>query len=102
MPLRQHRPDRVDALLDAYHHARTASGQTTVAVATITADVRAPSHVLTLARGAISRDSEVMANSEQEPAEPEPHDAEARPGPIERIVHDLGVTNPSCWSGPPP
>jgi hypothetical protein len=34
-----------------------------------------------------------MANGQQEPAEPEAHDAQACPGPVERILHDLGVTN---------
>ena len=87
--------DRVDALLDAYHNARTASAQATAAVATIAAEVRAPSHILTLARAAIRRDSEIMANGQQEPAEPEAHDAQACPGPVERILHDLGVTNPA-------
>ena len=87
--------DRVDALLGAYHNARTASAQATAAVATIAAEVRAPSHILTLARAATRCDSEIMANGQQKPAEPEPHDAQACPGPIERILHDLGVTNPA-------
>jgi hypothetical protein len=87
--------DRVDALLNAYHNARTASAQTTAAVAEIAAEVRAPSHILTLARAAIRCDSEIMVNGQQKPAEPEPHDAQACPGPIERILHDLGVTNPA-------
>jgi hypothetical protein len=93
--------DRVEALLGAYHGARTASAKATAAVATIAADVRAPSHILTLARGltptrgAIRRDSDFTASNRPEPAEPEPHDANACPGPVERILHDLGVTNPA-------
>jgi hypothetical protein len=88
-------PDRVDALLNAYHNARTASAQATAAVATIAAEVRASSHILTLGRAAIRCDGEIMANGQQKPAEPEAHDAQACPGPIERILHDLGVTNPA-------
>jgi hypothetical protein len=88
-------PDRIKALLGAYHNARIASAQATAAVATIAAEVRAPSHVLTLARAAIRGDSEFMANGQQEPAEPECSDERAYPGPVERILHDLGVTNPA-------
>ena len=65
--------DRIAALLDAYHDAGTASAQATAAVATVAADVRAPSHILTLARTAIRGDSEFLANGEREPAQPEPH-----------------------------
>jgi hypothetical protein len=87
--------DRVDALLGAYDTARTASAHATAAVATTAAEVGAPSHILTLARAAIRRDSEIAANGQQESAEPEAHDAQACPGPVERILHDLGVTNPA-------
>jgi hypothetical protein len=87
--------DRVDALLNAYHHALTASAHATATVAEIATEVRAPSHILTLARAATRRDSEIMANGQQKPAEPEPHNAQACPGPVERILHDLGVTNPA-------
>ena len=87
-------PDRIDTLLDAYHHARTASAQATTVVATIAADLRAPSHILTLAHAAVRADSETTANGQQEPADPEPHNAQTWPGPVERILHDLGVTSP--------
>ena len=87
--------DRVDALLSAYHNARTASAQATAAVATAAAEVRAPSHILALARTAIRPDSEITANGHQKLAEPEAHEAQACPDPIERILHDLGVTNPA-------
>jgi hypothetical protein len=87
--------DRVDALLNAYSNARTASAQATAAVATTAADLRAPSHILTLAGAAIRGDSEIIANGQQKPAEPAAHDAQAYPGPVERILHDLGVTNPA-------
>ena len=88
-------PDRINALLDAYHNARTASAQATAAVAMIAAEVRSPSHILTLARAATRNDSEIMANGQQKPAAPEHHAAQACPGPVERILHDLGVTNPA-------
>ena len=89
--------DRIDALLDAYHDAGTASAQATAAVAAIAADVRAPSHILTLARAAIRGDSESLANGERESAQPgpEPHHAQGLPGPVERILQDLGVTSPA-------
>jgi hypothetical protein len=87
--------DRSNALLDAYHDAGTASAQATAAVATVAADVRAPSHVLTLARAATRGESVFLASSEREPAQsgPEPHQAQGLPGPVERILQDLGVTS---------
>jgi hypothetical protein len=85
--------DRVETLLGAYQNARTASAHVTAAIATIAADLRAPSHILSLARAAISRDSEFMTNSQQDSAEPERSDERVYPGPVERILHDLGVTN---------
>jgi hypothetical protein len=89
--------DRVNALLDAYHDAGTASAQVTAAVAAIAADMRAPSHILTLARAATRGDSEFLANSEREPTPPgpEPHHAQGLPGPVERILQDLGVASPA-------
>ena len=87
--------DRVAPLLGACYHARTASAQATAAVATIAAEIRAPSHILTLARAANRRENDFTASSRPEQAEPELHDAQVRPGPVERILHDLGVTNPA-------
>lgn len=88
--------DRVNGLLGAYDEAGSASAQVTAHVAAIAADARAPSHILTVARAAIRGDSGFLANSEREPAqpEPEPHEAQDLPGPVERILHDLGVTSP--------
>jgi len=87
--------DRIDALFNAYQHARTASAQVTPVVASIAADVRAPSHLLTLARAATRPKSRIMASGHQEPAEPEHREARDCPGPVERILHDLGVTDPA-------
>jgi hypothetical protein len=90
-------PDRVNALLDAYHEAGTASARTIAAVATIAADVRAPSHVLSLVRAAIRGDSEFLAKDEQKSAQPgpEPDRSQDLPGPVERILQDLGVIHPT-------
>ena len=95
--------DRVDALLDAYHHARTASAQATAAVATIAADVRAPSHILTLARAAIRRESEILANGQQEPAEPETQDAQALSLALSSAscMTSASPTRPCCFEPPP-
>ena len=87
--------DRVDALLGAYDAAGTASAGATAAVAPIAAEVGAPSHILAIARAVIRPDSEIMANGKQRPGDPEAHDAQAGPGPVERILHDLGITNPA-------
>jgi hypothetical protein len=88
--------DRINDLLDTYHHAATASARTATKLAAIATDIRAPSHILTLARTATRSDSEFWASSEREPAqpEPEPRHAQDLPGPVERILHDLGVTSP--------
>jgi hypothetical protein len=88
--------DRVIGLLGAYHEAGSASAQVTAHVAAVAADVGAPSHILTVARAAIRGDSDFFANSELGSAqpEPEPRDAQDLPGPLERILHDLGVTSP--------
>ena len=88
--------DRINALLEAYHHAATASAQATAAVAAAATDVRAPSHILTLARMAARGESEFLTDSERKSAwpGPEPDPAEGLPcGPVERILQDLGVTN---------
>src|SRR5262249_33662587 len=87
--------NRVNVLLDAYLDAGTASAQATAAVAAIAADVRAPSHALTLARIATRGDSELLANSEREWVQSEPHPSEGFPGPVERVLQDLGVTSPA-------
>ena len=88
--------DRVDALLAAYDHAAARSAQATNAVATIAADIRSHSRILTLADAAIRDASEVAGNGSRsaEPV-PEPDLASGSPGPVERILHDLGVTSPA-------
>ena len=88
---------RVGLLLAAYHAAGAASARTTTAVATVAAAVGAPSRTLTAARAAIH------AGTVSPPASgihPQAGPASAQrpsddlPGPVERILHDLGVTSP--------
>jgi hypothetical protein len=90
-------PDRVGVLLGAYDQAGTQSAQATDAVATIAESIRAPSHILTAARAAIRIDSGFTSNDEQQSAEPaaELQGAQSSPGPVERILHDLGITSPA-------
>ncbi len=85
--------DRVHVLLTAYHDAGAASAQATAAVATVAADIRAPSHILTVARAAIHADADPAGKGRRQPAEPATEPREF-PGPVERILHDLGVTSP--------
>ena len=69
--------------------------QATAAVVMIAAKIGAPSHILTRAHAAARPDSEIRTSGQQKPAEPEAHNSQACPGPVERILHDLGVTNPA-------
>jgi hypothetical protein len=77
--------------------AGSRSAQTTVAVATIAADLRAPSHLLTVARAATRTDGRSARIAERQTAElaAGPQPAPEFPGPVERILHDLGVTSPA-------
>jgi hypothetical protein len=87
--------DRIRALLATYHDARTASAQATVTVAHVAADVRAPSRILTTARAAIRAGIGPAGQTTHEPARPPTQSSPAHeiPGPIERILQDLGVTS---------
>jgi hypothetical protein len=87
--------DRIDAILGAYHDAGTASAQATAAVASVAADVLAASHVLTIARAATRGDSGPLADVDRGSAQPrpEPRHTPGLPGPVERILEDLGVTS---------
>lgn len=88
--------DRADIVLAAYRDAGRASAQATAAVAAVAADVRAPSQFLTAARDAVraraGRDAvgELQLREAAVTAGPGP----VPPGPVERILSDLGVTNP--------
>jgi hypothetical protein len=87
--------DRIGALLAAYHDARTASAQATATAAHVAADVRAPSRVLTTARAAVRSGTGPVGHTTSEPARRhlQPSTVHKPPGPVERILHDLGVTS---------
>jgi len=89
--------DRADILLTAYDQAGTRSAQATDAVATIAQNIRAPSHILTAARAAVQGGDEFTSNEKQQSAESatESLRTPSFPGPVERILHDLGVTSPA-------
>jgi hypothetical protein len=91
-------PDRIDLLVAAYQDTRTASAQATTAVAAIAAAVHAPSRVLTSARSAVHAGSvSFPADSQRALDKPAatPRRSADLPGPVERILHDLGVTSPA-------
>jgi hypothetical protein len=86
----------LEPLLSAYHDAEAASLQATTDVATVASAVRAPSQILTTARAVVqaSRDGG-PAGQRQHPAEPPAprRSSPEMPGPVERILSDLGVTS---------
>jgi hypothetical protein len=87
--------DRISALLATYHDARTASAQATATIAHVAADVRAPSHILTTARAAVQAgpglDGHPTLAAAMSAAQSSP--VRELPGPVERILQDLGVTS---------
>jgi hypothetical protein len=87
--------DRIRDLLATYHDARTASAQVTTTVAHVAADVRAPSRILITARAAVRAGPGPDGYIPREPAMPSARSSPARetPGPVERILQDLGVTS---------
>jgi len=87
--------DRIGALLATYHDARTASAQATATVGHIAADVRAPSRILTTARAAVRAGSGPDGHPTPAPALPNVQTSPVHepPGPVERILQDLGVTS---------
>jgi hypothetical protein len=87
--------DRVRALLATYNDVRTASDQVTVTIAHVAAEVRAPSHILTTARAVVRAGPGPDGYISPEPARPSapPSPAHEMPGPVERILQDLGVTS---------
>jgi hypothetical protein len=89
---------RVDILLDAYREAGTASAELTAAVSTVAAEVRAPSRILTVAREAVRAGFMPEVASARRVREPVamPVPVPVQPGPVERILKDLGVTNPDA------
>jgi hypothetical protein len=92
-------PDRVGVVLAAYKYAHEASSRAEARVAEVAHATRSPSTVLTLARDVRSRSA-----ASQRPrgrgrrgrmhAEPARFESPAVPGPVERSLQLLGVTNP--------
>jgi len=89
-------PDRVDALLVRYHDAASASAEATAAVARVATAVDAPSQVLTTAKATMA----ATANPTPQPHADRRNGATAvyeqaaqLPGPVERTLHDLGVSD---------
>lgn len=88
---------RVDALLGRYRDAGAASREATAAVAVVAEATRGPSRVLTAAEAAIEGRPGGRPGREALPDRAgagEQSDAWEPPGPVERTVLDLGVTEP--------
>jgi hypothetical protein len=90
-------PDHVDLLAGVYQDAWNASAQATAAVGAIAVAVRAPSRILTSARAAVHASSvSFPADGQRSPQQAAtPRRSADMPGPVERILHDLGVTSPA-------
>jgi hypothetical protein len=100
-------PDRVDALVSLYERAGQTAGEATAGVGDVAAAVQAPSRVLTYARavasGGYPAEVERAGNvglSPEAAGERRPkrgrrtgRDHRELPGPVERTLHDLGVTD---------
>jgi hypothetical protein len=85
---------RVDILLGAYRDASTASTELSTAVAAVAADVRAPSRILTAAREAVQAGFLPEVSRARRRREPMAASRPVPPGPVERILKDLGVRDP--------
>jgi hypothetical protein len=88
--------DRIGVLFAAYEEAGTCSAHAVAAVAMVAENIRAPSQILTAVRAAAQGGNDFKPNNMQQPAKPaaEPSDKRGFPGPVERILLDLGVTSP--------
>ncbi|MHB1430824.1 MAG: hypothetical protein ACYCVZ_01730 [Streptosporangiaceae bacterium] len=91
-------PDfRVEPLLRAYRSSGTASVDMASAVGAVAAAVRAPSRCLTAARAvARAHDKDLHASGMELGADTQVQRQVPRemPGPVERIMHELGVASP--------
>jgi hypothetical protein len=87
---------RVDILLAPYRHAGAASAELASVVAKVAADVRAPSRILANAREAVQAGFMPEVASARLRREPTaaPGPVRVQPGPVERILEDLGVSSP--------
>jgi len=85
-----------EPLLAAYRDAHAASAQACARTATIAEAIGAPSQILTTARAATQASADSLAAPSRRAPEPaaRPRPAMNLPGPVEHILHDLGVTAP--------
>jgi len=85
---------RTQPLLTAYHDARTASAQATASTAVVAETVRSPSRILTTARTAVASNTSTTSLRPDAPLAPAAsRPGPALPGPVERILRDLGETS---------
>ena len=94
-------PDRIESLVSACEQTGRSAEQATAHVAAVAAAIGAPSRVLTTARH-VADPGHSSQSGRGGPA-PAPGAAGSRrlaepcqelPGPVERTLHDLGITNP--------
>jgi len=86
--------ERTASLLAVHREAGTASAHATGKIGEVAADVGAPSQILAAARAATHPGSEPTARNSATPA-PETPDVDRHwPGPVERILRDLGTSDP--------
>jgi hypothetical protein len=94
-------PDRIDSLISACEQTGRSAEHATAHVAAVAATIGAPSRVLTTARQAA--DPGPASQPGRSGAAPAPGGAHSRPfaepcpelpGPVERTLHDLGITDP--------
>ncbi len=89
-------PKRIDAILTLYEYTGTANTQATASAADAATAVRAPSRVLATARSATDARRHgspgAAPNAAAEPPAAGQHSD--LPGPVERILHGLGITSP--------
>jgi hypothetical protein len=92
-------PDQVTVVLAAYKYAHEASSQADARVAEVADATRSPSAVLTLARdvrsrSAASQGARGTGRRDRMHAETASYESPVVPGPVERSLQLLGVTNP--------
>jgi hypothetical protein len=85
-------PSLTRPVLQAYEQAQAASGEATAATAKVAALIQAPSRILNLADAATG-DRPTTIRAARPASEPERHDLPRAPGPIERTLLNVGVTD---------
>ena len=88
--------ERVERLLARYREAGEAGRQVTAALGPAAEATGAPSRVLTIAVAATSPDRDMKGMTPNGSAQPDASpDADVVPGPVERTLRDLGITQPA-------